>query len=180
MSLKERENEFNEFVFYLKAPTFGAVNNHIYKYNSFEKLEFILAFRQRMGRRAWLKLLGEQWSNCDNIGFHSEELRKYLPEKASKNMMSDEEFKAFCDLPDLVKIYRGCGLSNQNGLSWSLQRDVAEALPFQNKYKQDLPILLVAEVKKSSIIALKLERQEFEVIVNSPQIIEQFNLTKRK
>ena len=41
-------------------------------------------------------------------------------------MMDDREQAVFEALPDKIKIYRGCGLHNRLGASWSIDKSVAE------------------------------------------------------
>ena len=68
-------------------------------------------------------------------------------------------------LPDQIVIYRGCGPENRNGLSWTLNRETAIGFPFKALYNAKQPILLTATVSKRRIAALKLDRNEHEVIV---------------
>lgn len=54
---------------------------------------------------------------------------------------------------------------NQDGLSWTLNREIAISFPFLNRYRTDQPMLLTATVSRDRIAALKLDRDEQEVIV---------------
>jgi len=51
------------------------------------------------------------------------------------------------------------------GWSWSLKRDVAAKFPFYGRYQTEVPLLLTARIPKSRAAALKLARQEQEIIV---------------
>lgn len=169
----QRKNELDAF-FAEKIVTFENANNHIYTfYDSYQKLEIIITFSKIMKRVEWLQLLGEHWQNCDNISIFLDDLNKLLPNHTCKEMMTSEEFASFSLLPDVCNIYRCCGEINKKGLSWTLDREIAEKFTNQNRYKQQKSILLVSQVKKSSIISLKLERQEYEVIVKNPSINEE-------
>jgi len=68
-------------------------------------------------------------------------------------------------LSDQITIYRGCGPRNNPGLSWSLRRDVAVRFRFSMRYWSDTQTLLTATISKSRAAALKLERNEHEIIV---------------
>jgi hypothetical protein len=79
--------------------------------------------------------------------------------------MTIEERNAFEELPEQITIYRGCGPRNKSGMSWSLSRDIAVRFPFSMRYGTDQPMLLTATIRKNRAAALKLERNEQEIIV---------------
>jgi hypothetical protein len=81
-------------------------------------------------------------------------------------MMTEGEQKAFSELPDELIVYRGCTTINKWGPSWTLDRSVAESFPFLNRYHhgENRPLLVKARIKKSEISALKLGRDESEVV----------------
>lgn len=56
-----------------------------------------------------------------------------------------------------------------DGLSWSLDREIASKFPFLNRYRVAKPVLITATVSKSKILALKLDRGEREVITLVPK-----------
>ena len=57
------------------------------------------------------------------------------------------------------------GLDNKAGLSWTLRRPIAERFPFCSRYHADRPMLLTATIEKQRAAAIKLERNEDEIIV---------------
>ena len=59
----------------------------------------------------------------------------------------------------------GCGPINKHGFSWSLSREVAMRFPFMRRYGTDTPLLLTATIRKDRAAALKLGRNEQEIIV---------------
>jgi len=124
----------------------------------------------------WYQLLGEYWSMCDNISRHKGELEYYLEwafddcESRSRRallnrMMTARERAIWRGLPDNVTVYRGCYEINRDGLSWSLDRSIAEKFPTLNRYRREgeAPLLLIGVVDKSRIV-LKNDRKETEVI----------------
>ena len=119
--------------------------------------------------RSWLRVLGNEWSCIDNIGAYpfKEIFHRFRIQKRDlfQLMMTEEEKGFLSSLPEKVLIYRGAGSQNRLGLSWSLSMDVAERFPFLHRYKTSNPLLLCAEVPKSRIYAVKLDRNEQEVIV---------------
>ena len=135
------------------------------------KLEALMHLHGQMDFPDWLVLLGDLWSNCDNIGLYSEDLTYIIKEFINEpltmipELMSTEEKLAFDLLPKQITIYRGCGPKNKLGMSWSLRREVAERFPFTGRYRADQPTLLTAKIGKDRVAALKMERNEQEIIV---------------
>lgn len=50
------------------------------------------------------------------------------------------------------------------GFLWPLAREVAAKFPFYGRYHTEVPMLLTARIPKSLAVALKLGRQEQEII----------------
>jgi hypothetical protein len=125
----------------------------------------------RIRERDWLVLLGDLWCNSDNIAFFKERIVGCIeqigrdPSTVIPELMTKDEFTAFDALPDKITIYRGCGPRNKAGWSWSLSREKAVRFPFMSRYWSDKPTLLTATISKWRAAALKLERNEQEVIV---------------
>lgn len=148
--------------------------------NSYSRIPDLIALSDDMAAADWLVLLGEEWSGCDNIGEHiawdaddgepslwdthfadlwdCPELRQHL--------MNEAERAAFAKLPDEFEIWRGCYAINRDGLSWTLDRNVAERFPLLNRYRRDgeQALLVKARIRKSECIALKLDRGEHEIV----------------
>lgn len=121
----------------------------------------------------WLALLGREWSLCDNISEYLDDLICFLPDDGPViEMMDDDEQAAFAQLPDVVTIYRGAGKANRMGASWSLDEQVARRFPTLNRYRQKTPMLYTARVSKERILAVKLDREEQEVITFNAEIIK--------
>lgn len=126
----------------------------------------------------WLHILGREWSGCDNIAAHIDQLLNDTPFGdliglgPMMPMMTDEERDAYANLPDVVEVYRGCYAPNKWGLSWTTDSSLALRFPFLNRYRHvGTPLLVRARAKKSQIAALKLDRAEAEIIVWRPSHI---------
>lgn len=139
---------------------------------SYEKLLALMYIYDEMDDIYTFRLLlGYFWTRCDNIGAYRDDLAIMLSEGVDgpytrvPELMDEEELAALDSLPQEITIYRGCGPQNKNGLSWSLDREVAMWFPFFGRYHSDQPILLTATIKKKRIAALKLHRGEQELIV---------------
>ena len=82
--------------------------------------------------------------------------------------MSSDKRVAMQALPDVITIYRGCYDHNRQGLSWTLDRDIAMRFAGQlNRYSHQgkTPMILSARIRKIGTF-LKLDRDEQEVVVS--------------
>jgi len=130
----------------------------------------------------WLSLLGRHWIEFDNIHLYLDDL---LDEESSPlysfvdyrglpvhAMMDDDEQAAYEALPDEITVYRGCYKGNIQGLSWTLDAEVAKKFPSLVRYRQKgQPLLVKAMTKKKDIIAVKSGRKESEIITYKPKHI---------
>ena len=152
--------------------------------NSYLRLPTLLSLVGAIEDSDWLRLLGEEWSSCDNIGLYLDDLWLSplgMSDGVIQEMMTAEELSLFHALPDVFTIYRGCYKKNKHGLSWSLSEKVAEKFPtLMRFFQKGSPILVTAEVRKSAVIAIKLDRKEQEVIVYRPKIISTRNIIQQE
>jgi hypothetical protein len=133
--------------------------------DSYSRMAAVLDLYREMPCTEWLALLGEHWTSCDNIGRHRLLLRLLLPDHGPViEMMTAEELDQYHALPDRLTVFRGCGPDNMLGASWSLSQEVAASFPFLNRYRQAEPLLVTGKVKKQSVLAVKLDRKELELI----------------
>lgn len=145
--------------------------------NSYDRLPSLLDLHPlaiKSGIEAeWLALLGREWSVCDNISEHLFNLIEVLPVRGPViPMMTETEVGTYQALPDIVTVYRGAGRINRMGASWSLDEQVARRFPTLNRYRQKTPMLYTARVPKERILAVKLDREEAEVITLAAVIIK--------
>ena len=135
--------------------------------NSYTRLPLLLSWEPKVPRRVFLRLLGEVWSDCDNIE-HPKYLKRVwslLPDRPCWSMMDSHEREELKALPETVMVYRGADEGvGEFGPSWSLERRVAAGFPFLARYRAAVPLLLTGSVRRSRITAVKLGRNEFEVI----------------
>lgn len=143
---------------------------------SHQRLDVVMHLAEIMREKLWLRLLGEEWSSFDNVWAYEFDLWPRLAGVDTGEMMTRAERVAFEALPDAVTIYRGCGSVNRNGICWSLDRGVAERFPTLNRYRVPDPVLLTATVKRGLIVALKLDREEWEVITFDAEIVAEESL----
>ncbi len=124
----------------------------------------------------WLRLLGEYWSSFGSVTCYTERLREILPTVGPvRTMMTVEENAAYDALPIMVTIYRGCDAGSKLGPCWSLNREVANRFPFLALYEAKVPTLVTACVRKSRVLAIKLDGEEeiiaFEVLVEKVESV---------
>ena len=157
--------------------TYDEAQNVLFMCNSYSRLPRLLQmfFDHELPYEDCYRLLGEFWTMCDNIGIYKKAVRSWLtfglPASTRHEMMTDEENAALAALPEVVTIYRGCAWANRNGLSWTLDKNIAAGFPFLNRYRVKEPILITARIRRDRIVALKLDRKEQEVICINPKRI---------
>ena len=133
--------------------------------NSHNRLGMMFVLRPRMNHETWLTLLGKEWSGCDALRHHLSTLRRVLGVAGpSTPMMDPNERTAFAALPDGLTVYRGCSERYPRGVSWSLNPDVARSFVKLTRYWVSDPVLVTATVQKKDVLALKLDREEEEII----------------
>jgi hypothetical protein len=115
----------------------------------------------------WLALVGENWTTSDNIRDYVRELRCALGTAGPLlHMITSMERAAYAALPDMLTVYRGCSARHLTGASWSLEEDVARNFPKLNRYRVPDPVLVTVTVRKENVLAVKLDREEHEIITS--------------
>lgn len=91
--------------------------------------------------------------------------------RVEAGQLVEVERVALEELPSRVTTYRGCFQHNKEGLSWSMDRQIAASFPLLNGYRsKGQPLLITATVEREKILALKNGRDEAEVIAWRPEI----------
>lgn len=141
--------------------------------DSYTRLPTLLERGALLSDRDFFALLGDWWDMCDNVAEYSDELADAIGSRRPVDvgatifeMMNEVETATFNSLPPEVTIYRGCYAHNKYGLSWSTERAVAERFPFLHRYRHPgRPLLVKAVVRRERITAMKLGRDESEIIL---------------
>ena len=120
-----------------------------------------------------LRLLGSIWESCDLLYPHAEDLNYFLAmfERPALPMMTPEEVAFYSVLPEEITIFRGCSKRFPKGLSWSMDPAVAGKFPFLYRHAVPDPVLVTARVRKADIVAVKLGRDEQEIVTLKAHII---------
>lgn len=152
------------------AQVFAYLKNQLALGSSYDRLPAMLECASFCDSEDWLRELGNQWTGFDNVGAYADELINALDvhhwnDYPVKLMMEPAELEAFDQLPEVLTVYRGCYALNKWGFCWSLNRAIAERFPFCNRYGgEGRPLLVKATLKKSQVAALKLDRNEAEIV----------------
>jgi hypothetical protein len=148
--------------------------------NSYQRIPAILRLESDPAEPLkWFRLLGEEWTVCDNVGLHKDAILERLRDATRAQldaMMNEEEQAAWAALPDEITAYRGCSSINQDGMSFSLDRDIAAEFPTLPRYRAEEPLLVEARIPKRFSV-LKLERSEQEIILTAKDAVVVVSIT---
>ena len=115
-----------------------------------------------------------RWVACEWEGFDAiphelyEDCFLFWAKYWSPNCMNPEDLDAFKSLPNEFTLYRGADEFAPLGLSWTLDRRVAES--FSRGHRGSLnqnPVVLEANVTRNAVAFLQTSRQEAEVVLFS-------------
>lgn len=144
--------------------------------DSYTRMHAVLACRKR---RDFFEILGHEWSGCDNIANHQRSIRRAFRRRPPEcwpvpEAMSAAEWDFYNALPRSLAVWRGCFAHNVNGMSWSIDREVAARFPSLNRYSHvgSRPLLVEGRISKARIAFVKLDRKEAEV-VTFPEFVRQ-------
>lgn len=118
----------------------------------------------------WLRLLGENWTGCDIVTPYAQTLKPVMGvDGPLRPMMDAPENAAYDALPDTVTVYRGSDAERPSGVCWSIDEQVANSFPFLRRFRAKTPVVIRARARKERILAVKLDREEMEIITFSPR-----------
>lgn len=145
--------------------------------DSYRRLDIVMSWYGRVAMPQWFSLLGDSWSVCDNISRWRSDLRIILRRATREEldfMMDAKEREFLAELPEHVTVYRGCYPINRAGLSWTMERSVAERFPTLNRYRRRdaQPLVRIGTVRRNRAV-LKLDRGEQEVIAHDVRILKE-------
>lgn len=120
------------------------------------------------------EIMHEVWISVENINNNVNvsqmETLKMLRNCNKKYLMSQENYEAYENLPDTFVVYRGLQENAQeDGLSWTLSKDVAEW--FASRFENDGEII-EKTVHKSEVIAYFNDRDEEEVVLDIKKVLK--------
>lgn len=117
------------------------------------------------------------WSHCDGTWhlrhrLHADLLRHHA-RRPGIDYLQAEGRAWFDGLPDPVPVLRGCSRQRVKGMSWTVERAVAERFAQGHRgIRVPSPIIASALVPKTAIFGVYVERQEAEIVLDPGALIE--------
>lgn len=134
----------------------------------------LLSIMHQLQHKEFGELFSDVWTDSENIWQHERQIRRALSfrQPSFSFMMDDDEQARYDALPDIVTIYRGHHRDeNEAGMSWTLDRSVAEWFARRLCSAKHTPRVVTAQTHKSNIVAYLKGRGEQEVIIWHPENI---------
>ena len=119
-------------------------------------------------------LLSLCWTDSENANLDAnvslDTIIGYFNEIPKKYLMTTEEIREYEALEDKITVYRGIGSkSNKEGLSWTINKDVA--LWFSRRFSDSGGCVIRGLADKSSVLAYYKRRNEYEVVINPDDVL---------
>jgi hypothetical protein len=144
----------------------GEYKRLVWFYERPYRLRVFMEIEEMLSDEAYWELAGSIWIDSENIWQELDSWEQvFNNDRSGKEFfMSDEDRDALAALDDTITVYRGAIKNrNEEGLSWSLDYDVARR--FADRYSHiGQPLVLVGQVKKTDVIAYLNGRNEKEIV----------------
>jgi len=120
------------------------------------------------------KLVGNVWVDSENIWQNLDEWDEVLsnPRPGREAMMDEEDLPEYAALPEFIRVYRGHGVWNQDGWSWTTDRVKAEWFARRLAQEGDEIFVTEGEVDRDDVIAFFASRGESEIVAD-PDLVPQ-------
>ncbi|WP_439507404.1 hypothetical protein [Yoonia sp.] len=108
------------------------------------------------------------WVSCDSFYHVVDDIRDLLVDFnfSAERLVFEEDREWWDALPNTLHVYRGCEEGRDNGLSWTLDRSVAETFAQGHRgLRLSKPRIYEKTVYKTSVYFATNERAEQEIIV---------------
>jgi len=102
----------------------------------------------------------------DDYGFNYD----MLQDESRLNTLEPEDKAFYLSLPDEFAVFRGCHSFNEQGFSWTTDREVAERFALRMAIDKEY-ILLQGMVRKTDVICAYDNREEKEILVLPKKVI---------
>lgn len=155
--LKEKKNLLKRALEKNNYSTFVFAHERPYRLWAFEQIH------KKVSDQEYWDLLGSIWIDSENIWETRLSWYQYLffAERKGKHMFMAEEDRAFFEaLPERFEIYRGCSKRSEDGLSWTVDRKIAEF--FTKRHRGGY--VISKTVNKKDCFAYTNQREEKEII----------------
>lgn len=99
-----------------------------------------------------------------------EALRCFYAVRDRRALMNEEEQQVLKDMPEKVRIFRGCSIDEYNanvyGSSWTTQRSVADFFAWRFDKQDGSRCVVSCMIDKAQVLAVFTERREHEVVAD--------------
>lgn len=151
-----------------KCQKLNAARQYLFRLDSQERTRGLIRLTFDQPAEIVWPLFLEHWSGCDDTYFWRSLVRKILDRAAAeRSPLEYYDYRTrerMAGLPKLVPVWRGCTKGREAGLSWTLNRKVAQQFAYGLRHRNPQPTLMRARIRKNRILALFLDRQEQEVL----------------
>lgn len=142
-----------------------------------------LAMAMQQSPREQIALFLEWGNVCDAPwayrSAYADMLRRALREVPLRDVRRAEERAWLDSMGPVIRVYRGCEAGRLRGLSWTTDLDVARGFAVSRRTVNKRPTLVSALIPKDHVLALFLDRQEYEVVVD-PRRLRQVTPLQRQ
>lgn len=151
--------------------SFAEAEERLIQFNSWERPTALVLVMCRAPTAAdrlrvfldWGCVCDAPWRERSNI---AEFLRRALTEVALADFLGPAARSFYDALPEVVPVWRGCEQGRERGLSWTTDRATAEGFAEGKRTVNKTPTLARAEIPKRHILAVFVERQESEIVLD--------------
>jgi hypothetical protein len=110
------------------------------------------------------------WPCCDNTWQLQDQIVSLLRQSSTISLassyMSADNKEFYTSLQDEMTIYRGCMAGRELGISWTLDKEVAERFAHGHRGSRvPNPVIAQATISKDNICSVFTSRREAEVVV---------------
>jgi hypothetical protein len=159
-----------------------AICHHLCLQSSTERLGQLINYLScAESTRDFWHLFYQFWSVCDQGWHWQDELKWELwLHGPGRRYFKKEQREFFRSLPETVVVYRGCSASRVLGVSWTTNQKIAADFARGHRFLHTPdPVIATAEIPKSWIYTVCLDRDESEVLwipdevpIDDPSFIE--------
>lgn len=113
------------------------------------------------------------WPVCDDTWQHRRRLLRVLKQRQPfAPHMIDANRELYERLPDEILLHRGCDMSRVKGISWTVDRQVAEGFARGHRMIYNpAPTVISATVYKFDVLMVNAVREESEILINPAVLI---------
>ena len=146
---------------------FEEIENHLYLKSSMDRLGHLIVHLDEVkSKKEFWHLIHAFWDICDTTWYWQDDLQRLFDEYGKGTRYFKKEQREFYkSLPKTVSLFRGCSSSRVMGVSWTTDFKVAVGFARGHRYIDTPdPVMAKAEIPKSLIYSVCVDREESEVL----------------